>query len=99
MARLGSGHQLNGRYSVEGVVGEGAMSVVYRARDLNTPSISWAIKEMRTDAMSDADRAASEALFHQEATLLARLSHPALPRVVDFFSEEGCHYLVMEHIS
>jgi serine/threonine-protein kinase len=36
--------------------------------------------------------------FRREAQLLATLDHPNLPRVTDFLSEEGRHYLVMDFI-
>lgn len=37
--------------------------------------------------------------FEREAKTLARLRHPALPKVSDHFNEDGVQYLVMEHIS
>jgi eukaryotic-like serine/threonine-protein kinase len=36
--------------------------------------------------------------FEREARLLANLSHPSLPRVVDHFSEDAGQYLVMDYI-
>ncbi|WP_322480589.1 protein kinase domain-containing protein, partial [Thermogemmatispora sp.] len=36
--------------------------------------------------------------FKREATLLLDLNHPCIPRVRDFFVEEGRHYLVMDFI-
>ncbi|MHB2015556.1 MAG: serine/threonine-protein kinase [Candidatus Xenobia bacterium] len=99
MARLPNGQQLAGRYIVDGVLGEGAMSTVYRVRDASTTGLTWALKEMRQETTSDDERIQGEALFRHEATLLARLSHPALPRVIDFFSQSNRHYLVMEHIT
>jgi len=37
--------------------------------------------------------------FAREARLLANLNHPALPKVIDHFSEEAGQYLVMEFIA
>ncbi|HEY3997564.1 MAG TPA: serine/threonine-protein kinase [Candidatus Xenobia bacterium] len=99
MAKLLPGQQLHNRYIIEGLMGQGAMSTVYKAREIETPTIMWAVKEMLSDAMADGDQKAAEALFRNEAALLARLSHPALPQVVDFFSEGPIHYIVMECIS
>ena len=36
--------------------------------------------------------------FQQEANLLRTLNHPNLPKVVDFFTESGKHFLVMEFV-
>jgi serine/threonine-protein kinase len=36
--------------------------------------------------------------FHHEASVLARLDHPNLPKVSDYFSEEGRDYLVMDYV-
>ncbi len=36
--------------------------------------------------------------FEREADLLATLSHPAIPRIFDYFSQESSSYLVMEFI-
>src|SRR5713101_1168017 len=36
--------------------------------------------------------------FLREALLLARLSHPAIPTLYDYFFEDGCWYLVMEYL-
>lgn len=36
--------------------------------------------------------------FLREALLLARLSHPAIPLLYDYFLENGCWYLVMEYV-
>ncbi len=38
------------------------------------------------------------AQFRQEALLLARLRHPALPRVMQHFGFEGQQYLVMDFV-
>ncbi len=40
----------------------------------------------------------SERQFHREASLLASLRHPNLPRVTDHFILEGRQYLVMDYI-
>jgi serine/threonine protein kinase/N-acetylneuraminic acid mutarotase len=36
--------------------------------------------------------------FLREALLLARLHHPALPTLYDYFFEDGCWYMVMDYI-
>jgi len=84
---LAPGHVLAGRYQVEGVLGEGGMGRVYRARHLGLGQ-PVAIKVLH-------DRVE---LLQSEARLLASLAHPALAQVRDFFEEDGRPHLVMELI-
>lgn len=87
-----SGQILHNRYSIEKQLGQGGMGAVYRARDLSL-NIRVAIKE-NLDASLDAKRQ-----FEHEAQILARLSHPNLPRVTDHFFIPGQgQYLVMDYI-
>lgn len=82
---------LAGRYALEGVLGEGGMCQVYLARDLRIPK-KWAVKRLSAQGRE----AASESL-RAESELLSPLHHPCLPRVVDFFTDDGDEYLVMDH--
>jgi serine/threonine protein kinase len=96
--RLPAGTQLSGgRYKIERSVAAGGMGAVYRAIDVrfNRPC---AVKEMLDDFHSDVDRSQAVGWFTREATLLLDLNHPCIPRVRDFFVEEGRHYLVMDFI-
>src|SRR5258707_7336391 len=83
---------LQNRYRIVRQLGQGGMGTVYEAVDQRLSSIV-AIKEMR--AATDEARSA----FEREASLLANLRHPALPNVIDHFSENAGQYLVMEFIS
>lgn len=97
-ARLTAGIVLSaGRYRIERPVASGGMGAVYRAIDtrFNRPC---AVKEMLDDFNSDADRSQAVDWFTREATLLLDLNHPCIPRVRDFFAEDGKHYLVMDFI-
>ena len=93
---LAPGTLLNQRYEIVALVGRGGMGAVYQASDRRLPTATWAIKEMWAERMDAHERDAAAAQFHREATLLAGLAHPTLPRVSDFFTENGRQYLVME---
>ena len=83
---------LNGRYRIISILGQGGMGAVYRAEDihLHTPI---AVKE-NLFLTSEYSRQ-----FEREATIMARLRHPHLPRVRDFFDNPGQgQYLVMDFI-
>ncbi|HEX8708221.1 MAG TPA: protein kinase [Pyrinomonadaceae bacterium] len=79
------------RYRVVRQLGRGGMGAVYEAMDERL-SRSVALKE--TLAESDELKRA----FEREARLLANLRHPALPKVIDHFTEGGGQFLVMEFI-
>jgi serine/threonine-protein kinase len=90
---------LRQRYKVTNVVGQGGMGSVYRAEDLRLPGRLCAIKEIEPDAgLPLAQREQAQAQFLQEASILAQLDHPNLPKVSDYFSENGREYLVMDFV-
>ena len=82
------------------LIGVGGMGSVYRARDLHFPSVTKlvAVKEMINQAPDPLIRATIVQNFEREATILATLSHPSIPRIYDYFSEDNRSYLVLEFI-
>jgi serine/threonine protein kinase len=83
---------LQGRYLVVRQLGQGGMGAVYEAIDQRLDT-TVALKEtLFTD-----ERLRKQ--FEREARLLARLHHPALPRVSDHFSEGEGQFLVMQYIA
>ena len=86
------GETLIERYQIESELGRGGFGAVYRALDLRLNKIC-AVKE-NLDVSQEAQRQ-----FAREATVLANLSHPHLPRVTDhFFLPERGQYLVMDFV-
>jgi serine/threonine protein kinase len=84
---------LQNRYLIVHLIGKGGMGEVYLAVDQRLGS---AIALKRT---LHGDDAALGDAFEREARTLARLRHPALPKVSDHFIENGNQFLVMDHIS
>ncbi|MEZ4662908.1 MAG: serine/threonine-protein kinase [Caldilineaceae bacterium] len=83
----------HGRYQISGKLGQGGMGAVYLATDLNLVDRQVAIKENSLSAKPYRDQ------FLREARLLARLNHPNLPRVTDYFIESNdAQYLVMDYV-
>ncbi|MBP8251185.1 MAG: PQQ-binding-like beta-propeller repeat protein [Herpetosiphon sp.] len=97
---LPNGTTLEGRYVIENVLGIGGMSVVYLGRDTRFKDVArfCAIKEMYQSSPDSQTRLLSLKSFEREAGLLATLNHPCIPKVYDFFEENGRAYLVMELI-
>jgi serine/threonine-protein kinase len=91
---------LNERYQVLQVLGFGAMGAVYLAQDKRLVERKWAIKENRPSSQTlAAVQAQAHEQFLAEANTLARLDHPGLPKVYDFFIEDGREYLVMDYVA
>jgi outer membrane protein assembly factor BamB/tRNA A-37 threonylcarbamoyl transferase component Bud32 len=97
---LAPGRVLQDRYEILGILGLGGMSAVYQARDQRFPNVVklCAVKEMKSHSLDPQMRAVAVQNFEREANILATLSHPAIPKVYDYFSEEARSYLVMEYI-
>ncbi|NJL95901.1 MAG: hypothetical protein HC915_20295 [Anaerolineae bacterium] len=78
--------QTVGGYHLIRLLGVGGMGSVYRAEDLRLPGRLCAIKEVQPDPNSnDTYRQQAQSQFLQEASILAQLDHPSLPKVSDFF--------------
>lgn len=94
-----TGDVVHGRYEVQSCLGQGAMGAVYLVTDNTLPGARWALKELDIGIVLAHEREEARELFLRESQLLASLCHPGLPRVVDFFEEQGgSRVLVMEVI-
>ncbi len=98
---LMEGTLLQGRYKILGVIGVGGMGAVYKAQDLRFANVMrlCAVKEMISTATDPQVRQMIVRNFEREASILATLSHPAVPQVYDFFTEGSRSYLVLEYVS
>jgi len=95
---LESGMVVEERYRVVRPLGEGGMGAVYRAWDLRL-KVPVALKELRPQpGLESATLVGLRTQFEQEAAVLARLNHPNLVRVTDYFEEQGNAYLVMDFV-
>ncbi|MEI6289155.1 MAG: serine/threonine-protein kinase [Chloroflexota bacterium] len=96
---LKTGEVLRERYRVQERIGQGGMGNIYQADDLRLEGRICAIKEVEHD-QNLPEKVLREARdqFLREATVLARLDHPNLPKVSDFFSIGQRDYLVMDYV-
>jgi serine/threonine protein kinase len=96
---LKSGEVLRGRYKIRERIGQGGMGSIYLADDTRLKGRQCALKEVEYDrALPESIREEARDQFLREATVLARLDHPNLPKVSDFFSNGPRDYLVMDYI-
>jgi serine/threonine protein kinase len=91
------GHLLDGRYGIHKLLGVGGMGRVYLANDSRLANRPVAVKEMMLGDAAPERKAIAD--FQREASVLARLSHPSIPQIIDYFGEQGRHYLVMEYVA
>ena len=96
---LKNGEVLRGRYKIRERIGQGGMGSIYLADDTRLKGRECALKEVEYDrALPEKIRDEARDQFLREATILARLDHPNLPKVSDFFSNGPRDYLVMDYI-
>ncbi len=96
---LKPGTLLHNRYRILRIIGQGGMGNVYLAEDTRLAGRQCAVKEVEHEErlpqhLLDETREQ----FYREASVLARLDHPNLPKVSDFFSVGRSDYLVMDFV-
>ncbi|UCC65636.1 MAG: serine/threonine protein kinase [Anaerolineae bacterium] len=96
---LACGTVLRERYEIQALIGRGGMGGVYESHDRRLPGRRCAVKEIHLPAdIGPAAAAQAREQFQQEARTLARLDHPNLPKVSDYFSVGDRDYLVMDYV-
>jgi len=80
-----------GPYEISELIARGGMGAVYKARQ---PSLQRyvALKTLPRDVLEQED---SQALFHREAEIVARLEHPNILPIFDYGEHGSIPYLVM----
>ncbi|HLA78629.1 MAG TPA: protein kinase [Vicinamibacteria bacterium] len=81
-----------GRYRVLGVLGQGAMGIVYRGHD-DSLDREVALKVMGAGRGADPDTVAR---FRREAKAVARLQHPNIITIYELGEHDGAPYMAME---
>jgi len=97
---LGEGVILAGRYRIDRVFAIGDFSVLYLTHDLRFADLGKLVI-LKEHIRTSPDVTMHEMVvrnFEREADLLATLSHPAIPRIYDYFRERSQSYIVMEFI-
>ncbi|RJQ08974.1 MAG: serine/threonine protein kinase [Bacillota bacterium] len=84
---------LQNRYRILRLYDQGGSATVYLAERLGVDEhVPLAVKQLNPDAFGLAE-------FKNEVNVLYSLNHPNLPKVYDFFEEDGRHYLVMDFVT
>jgi eukaryotic-like serine/threonine-protein kinase len=93
--RLAPKYLLRERYRIIQLLDIGGMGAVYKAADLQSDNRIVAIKEMSKARLTPQE---AENRFKHEALILAKLTHPHLPQIYDYFLHTKRWYLVMDFI-
>lgn len=88
------GKKLGGRYEIISSIGEGGMSVVYKAKDLLLNRIV-AVKILKEQFIKDEEFVRR---FRREAQASASLSHINIVSTFDVGQDKSLYYLVMEYV-
>jgi serine/threonine-protein kinase len=86
-----------GKYRIDGVLGTGAMGVVYKAYDANIAR-TVALKTIRRELLDGAQEGELVARFRNEAQASGRLVHPNIVAVYDFGEVQDTTYIAMEYV-
>ena len=96
---LKNGEILRDRYKIREQIGQGGTGSIYLADDIRLEGRLCALKEVEhNQALPTQVFKQAREQFFREASVLARLDHPNLPKVSDFFSEGPRDYLVMDYV-
>jgi serine/threonine protein kinase/tetratricopeptide (TPR) repeat protein len=91
---LQPGHVLGGRYEILGLLGEGGMGAVYKARDREVDR-EVALKVIRPELAGHPDVMRR---FKQELILAREVTHKNVVRIFDLGEAEGAKFISMEYI-
>jgi transcriptional regulator with GAF, ATPase, and Fis domain/tetratricopeptide (TPR) repeat protein len=91
---LKTGDVINQRYRVESLLGQGGLGTVYRCRDLRNET-PVALKLLRSPISGE-----GKSPLHSEFSILSRLRHPNLVRILDFGKLGGLRgpFIVQEYV-
>ncbi len=96
---LETGMILRNRYQILDRIGQGGMGNIYLALDTRLQGRKCAVKEVEHEKNLSANiLQEARDQFQREASVLARLDHPNLPKVSDYFSVNEKDYLVMDYV-
>ncbi|MEJ8472467.1 serine/threonine-protein kinase [Roseibium algae] len=93
----GGGRKFVGKYRIDGILGEGAMGMVYAGQDpdIDRPVAIKTIHQHLINASGSQDWLDR---FAREARAAGRVLHPNLVTIFEFLQQDGVPYIVMERV-
>ncbi len=94
------GKLLRNRFRVLRLLGEGGFSRTYESEDVDRLNAPCVVKQFFPQVQGTYERAKAAELFKEEAFRLYELgeNHPSIPRLLAYFEQGLCLYLVQEFI-
>ncbi|MEN8134428.1 MAG: serine/threonine-protein kinase [Thermodesulfobacteriota bacterium] len=86
-----------GTYTIQSILGQGAMGVVYKGFDPNIER-TVAIKTIRKDALNTEEMQPLLSRFKREAQAAGRLTHPGIVTVYEYGEEDDTAFMAMEYV-
>jgi len=86
-----------GKYRIDGVLGKGAMGVVYKGFDPGIERVV-ALKTIRKEMFSESEQLELIGRFKNEAQAAGRLTHPNIVTVYDYGEDAESAYIAMEFV-
>jgi serine/threonine-protein kinase len=86
-----------GKYRIDGVLGKGAMGVVYKGFDPGIERVV-ALKTIRKEMFSESEQLELISRFKNEAQAAGRLTHPNIVTVYDYGEDAESAYIAMEFV-
>jgi HEAT repeat protein/tRNA A-37 threonylcarbamoyl transferase component Bud32 len=93
---LASGTLIHYRYRITKLIKAGGMGAVYLAKDIKK-NVVKAVKELFKQFSPQEEQYVVQR-FKEEAEILARLKHPNMPKVSDYFHDYDRYYIVMDYV-
>lgn len=95
---LSRGTEINNRYLIQRVLGQGGCGRTYLALDRQRFDEPCVLKEFFPSATTIQGVQKSRELFIREARILYQLQHPQIPKFLGWFEENGRLFLVQEYV-
>ncbi|MDE5770531.1 MAG: serine/threonine protein kinase [Ruminococcus sp.] len=90
-----TGTLIEGKYKILDKIGEGGMSVVYRAV-VERANKMWAVKVVRKDGKNDYNIVKQNLIAEIET--LKEVRHPKLPQIADIIDNDDSYIIIMDYI-
>lgn len=89
---------LNERYVAIKKIGRGGFGVTFLAVDIANNNSYCVIKQLLTIGQDKDTARTALSLFEREAKTLAKINHPQIPKLLEYFEDNNQFYLIQEFI-
>jgi serine/threonine protein kinase len=95
---LTEGTQINNRYLIQRILGQGGLGRTYLAYDTHRFNEACVLKEFAPLETGNLEFSKARNLFKREAKILHQIEHPQIPKFLACFEGHGRLFLVQEYV-